>query len=123
MVSNFRDNLILLFFKESKGGYIIFDLLRLLSISQEFLENRIDLLIEKELLYVDERLSYQATNAGLDFLAKNKFDRVNLFELMNEVYIEKHDSFKNTNLNTFDVFVPKNFKNVVYSKKELDGLF
>jgi predicted transcriptional regulator len=122
MVRDFKDNLILLFFKESEGRYINYDLLRLLSISQDFLENRIDQLIKKKLLFVDERLSYQITANGLASLSDSKFDRVNLFELMNKISNELKSNDQISNENLLDVFIPKNFENVLYSKKELDGL-
>ncbi|MBX0315491.1 hypothetical protein [Planococcus glaciei] len=123
MTIDFRDNLILLFFKESEGSYIIYDLLRLLSISQEYLEDRIDELIEKKLLLVDERLSYQITTSGIGYLSANRFNKVNLFELINEVSNEIEGNNRPNNKNFEDIYIPKNFKNMIYSKKELDGLF
>ena len=122
MVRDFKDNLILLFFKESEGSYIIYDLLRLLSISQDFLENRIDQLIKKELLFVNERLSYQITTNGLAWLFESNFNKVNLFELMNKISNELKSNELISNENLLDIYIPRNFENVLYSKKELDGL-
>lgn len=119
---DFKDNLILLFLKESRGSYIIYDLLTLLSISQEFLENRIDQLIEEELLFVNERYSYQITTNGLTWLSMSKFNRINLFELMNKISNELKSNDLISNENLLDIYIPKNFENVLYSKKELDGL-
>ncbi|CRK83035.1 hypothetical protein [Neobacillus massiliamazoniensis] len=127
MVKDFKDYLILLFFRESKGSYIIYDLLRLLSISQEFLETRIEILLEKELLFIDERYSYRISEFGLNYLSIQGFNKINLFEIMNEISLEEESEKRILkgcpDLTLTDIYIPKNFKNVIYSKKELDGLF
>jgi DNA-binding MarR family transcriptional regulator len=119
----FRDFLILLYFKESEGNYILYDLIRLLSISPSLLEKRIDGLIDKGALFVDERINYRVSEYGLILIEQNNFSRINLASLIREINDEYPDEIVDSTLSLDDIYIPKNFENVLYSKREIDGLY
>lgn len=119
----FRDFLILLYFKESEGNYILYDLIRLLSISPSLLEKRIDELIDKGALFVDERMNYRVSEYGLILIEQNKFSRINLASLIREINVENPEEIIDSTLSLDDIYIPKNFENVLYSKREIDGLY
>lgn len=126
---DYRDALILLYFHQFKGKARLYNLLRLLALPYNLLDDRIDFLIDEEMIEVGENMVFQVTNNGMEFLKLMRLSEVDLHEVFANKSTKKERIEKKyteeISMNINDIYLPQDFsrENVVYSKKELDRLF
>ncbi|MDY0952087.1 hypothetical protein SOM37_24940 [Bacillus thuringiensis] len=126
---DYRDALILLYFHQFKGKARLYNLLRLLALPYNLLDDRIDFLIDEEMMEVGENMVFQVTNNGMEFLQLMRLSEVDLHKVFANKFTKKERIEKKyteeISMNINDIYLPQDFsrENVIYSKKELDRLF
>lgn len=90
-----------------KGNYVYAELVELLGLTYAQITDRVDELIEQEYLSINESMTIDVGQKGIDMLAEKRFLDISIFDIYDEreIYVEKISNRLDVN----DIYIPKNF--------------
>lgn len=104
---DYRDVLIIFYMNSVKGNYVYADLVELLGLTYAQIKDKVDKLIEQEYLTINQTMTIDVGQKGIDILAEKRFLDINIFDLYEERGL--HEDKISNRLDVNHIYIPKNF--------------